>query len=201
MSVDPPDSSGRRQTAGSGARFSELFDRFWDSTVPLQETATEVAFIEHRLDLAIGARLICVPSGCSRQALALARRGHLVLGIDRCQDAVERGLMLAGQAGVAASFRHSPDLLLPEDASYDGAICMRHHLSGPELGQLVSRLSLCLKPGGRALIDLATAAAGGERTMQTITGAGFRVIDMLTDLQGTKPVTPAAPQLLLCERG
>lgn len=201
MSFDPPDSGSRRPAAGSGARFSELFDRFWDSTVPSQETATEVAFIEHRLDLSSSARLLCVPSGCSRLALALAGRGHLVLGVDRSADAVERGSMLAGQAGVAASFRHSPDLLLPEDGSFDGAVCLRHHLSGQALGALVARLALSLKPGGRALIDIAAAPAGGmERTMQAVASAGLRVIDLLADLDGRPAAAADEPQFVLCER-
>jgi SAM-dependent methyltransferase len=59
--------------------FAELPNEFWRQAVPPQATAAEVDFIEERLTP--GSRVVDVPCGSGRHALALAARGRTVTGV------------------------------------------------------------------------------------------------------------------------
>lgn len=135
--------------------FEPLFERFWDSIVPAHETEAETAFIETALGLTPPSRILILPSGGARLALALAARGHEVRGVDTCPDAVGRAQSLAAKAAAPASFTHCPDLTVPDDLPHDAAICLRHGLPAPLVQSLLVRMGEVLAPGGRAVFELA----------------------------------------------
>ena len=135
--------------------FAPLFERFWDSIVPAHETEAETFFLERTLNLKAPARILVLPSGGARLALALAARGHAVLGVDRCPDAVGRAQSLAAKAAAPASFTHCPQLTIPDDLPHDAAICLRHGLPEPLVRSLLVRMGEVLAPGGRAVFELA----------------------------------------------
>jgi SAM-dependent methyltransferase len=135
--------------------FAPLFERFWDSIVPAHETEAETRFLEQALNLSAPSRILVLPSGGARLALALAARGHAVRGVDSCPDAVGRAQSLAAQAAAAASFTHCPQLSVPDDLPHDAAICLRHGLPAPLVRSLLVRMGAVLAPGGRAVFELA----------------------------------------------
>jgi SAM-dependent methyltransferase len=135
--------------------FAPLFERFWDSIVPAHETEAEIRFIEQALNLTAPARILVLPSGGGRLALALAARGHAVRGVDSCPDAVGRAQSLAAQAATPASFRHCSQLSVPDDLPHDAAVCLRHGLPAPLVASLLVRMGEVLAPGGRAVFELA----------------------------------------------
>ena len=137
------------------AGFAPLFERFWDSTVPAHETEAETCFIERALGLTPPSRILILPSGGARLALALAARGHEVRGVDSCPDAVGRARSLAEKAAAPASFTHCPKLTVPDDLPHDAAICLRHGLPAPLVRSLLVRMGEVLAPGGRAVFELA----------------------------------------------
>ena len=78
--------------------FTELPNEFWRRAVPPEATASEVEFIERRLGLAPRSRIIDVPCGSGRHALALAARGHDVVGVDISVEAIEHARRAAADA-------------------------------------------------------------------------------------------------------
>ena len=148
-----PDDSPESRRIG----FAPLFERFWDSIVPDYETDAETEFLEHMLGLRAPARILILPAGGARLALALAAKGHEVRGVDACPDAVARAQSLAVQKGAAASFRHCPQLSVPHDLPHDAAICLRHGLPAPFVRSLLLQVGEVLAPGGRAVFELAGA--------------------------------------------
>jgi SAM-dependent methyltransferase len=134
--------------------FAPLFERFWDSVVPAHETEAEAHFIEQALGLAAPARILVLPSGGARLALALAAKGHAVRGVDSCPDAVARAQSLAGLSPKPASFVHCPQLSVPSDYPHDAAICLRHGLPVSVVRELLVRVGEILTPGGRAVFEL-----------------------------------------------
>ena len=135
--------------------FAPLFERFWDTVVPAHETEAEAHFIEQALGLAAPARILVLPSGGARLALALAAKGHEVRGVDSCPDAVARAQSVAGRSpGATASFVHCPKLSVPNDLPHDAAICLRHGLSAQVLRDLLIRVGEILAPRGRAVFEL-----------------------------------------------
>ena len=150
-----PDRFSSKNADPSQLGFAPLFARFWDSVVPPHETDAEAHFIEQALGLAAPARILVLPSGGARLALALAAKGHEVRGVDSCPDAVARARSLAGQsAGALASFTHCPQLSVPNDLPHDAAICLRHGLPMPVVRDLLIRVGEVLAPGGRAVFEL-----------------------------------------------
>lgn len=153
--ITGPDAIHSDSPDGRPSGFAPLFERFWDSIVPAHETEAETRFIEQALNLTTPSRILVLPSGGARLALALAARGHMVRGVDSCPDAVGRAQSLATQAAAAACFTHCPQLSVPDDLPHDAAICLRHGLPAPLVQSLLVRIGEVLAPGGRAVFELA----------------------------------------------
>lgn len=170
------------------AAFAPLFERFWDSVVPLHETEAETRFLEQALHLNAPSRSLVLPSGGARLALALAARGHEVCGVDSCPDAVGRAQSLAAKTSAGASFTCCPQLSVPDDLLHDAAICVRHGMSAPAVQSLLVRVGEVLAIGGRAVVELTAPCPPLPPTLR------------LTSLPiGT--VGPGGPRpLLVCER-
>lgn len=141
--------------ASSGPAFAPLFERFWDSIVPAHETEAETAFLEGALNLKTPSRILVLPSGAARLALALAARGHMVRGVDTCPEAVKRAQALAAGTAASATFACCPALSLPDDLPHDAVVCLRHGLAAPLVRSLLAGVSEVLAPGGRAVFELA----------------------------------------------
>jgi len=173
-------------TDGAADRFSELFGRFWDSTVPEAETARQVALIEACLGLRPPSRLLVVPSGCGRIALGLGRRGHQVLGVETCPDAAGRSAGLAARAGLSVAFvSEAPPA---GRGGWDAAICVGLRRPAAEYGDA---LALVLAPGAQALVEADGAARA--YTVQAFERAGF-------DLVGEHPGIDSATRPTLALR-
>ena len=146
-------------------RFDELFDpdeylHFLADTLRAEDTVAQVDFAVRELALAPGASVVDLGCGHGRHALALARRGHGVLGIDAVAGFVERAKDAAARDGLGAEFVHA-DLraFTLERPSFDGAICLFDAFGwfDDEGQRAVLRNALgMLVPGGRLLLDVRT---------------------------------------------
>jgi SAM-dependent methyltransferase len=147
-----------RESAAWGRRrdepaHKEMVDRIAD------ELAAVVALPGPVVDLG------CGPGA---HALALARRGYDVLGVDGSPRMVEVARTRAARDGVAATFAvHdvSAPLRFP-DASLGGvvAVLVLQHLRDP--GAFIAEIRRCLRPGGHLLI---TAPARDRSTLRSQT--------------------------------
>lgn len=90
--------------------------------------------------------------GTGYDALALARRGFEVRGIDYAQVAIDEAVRLAGAEGLAIDFRQG-DVGLPlpyADGAFDAVISnlVLHSFDDAALRRIVGEVDRCLRPGG-----------------------------------------------------
>ncbi len=141
--------------------FTELPNESWRRAVPPQATADEVDFVESRLDLPPASRVLDVPCGSGRHALALAARGHRVTGVDLSTEAVGHARRAAAAAGLDVALRVGEMRDLPTDGSFDAAVCLGNssgYLDLAGLREFVAALAGAVRPGGGLVVDTSTAA-------------------------------------------
>jgi len=90
--------------------------------------------------------------GTGYDALALARRGFEVEGIDYAQVAIDEAIRLAGAEGLAIDFRQGDiGLRLPyADGAFDAVISnlVLHSFDDEALRRIVGEVDRCLRPSG-----------------------------------------------------
>lgn len=141
--------------------FDGLATRSWQQALPASLTEAEVQFILEKTALTPGTRILDVPCGFGRHALALAERGYAVTGVDISETYI-RGL----SAEVAT--RNLPVRLIQGDAlrvdlggPYDAVICMGNSFGyAPEsaMRRFLRRLGAATKPGGRLVLNTGVLA-------------------------------------------
>lgn len=88
-------------------------------------TEQEVEFLWDALDLAVGHRVLDVGCGPGRHALALARRGARVTGVDISDDFVDLARRAAADEGVdACTFEVGDAATLDHDGEFDAVISL-----------------------------------------------------------------------------
>jgi SAM-dependent methyltransferase len=141
--------------------FTELPNEFWRRAVPPRATATEVDFIQTRLELTRRSRILDVPCGSGRHTLALAANGHDVLGVDISPEAIDHARNAATSAGLDVELVVAEMRDIPRSGSFDAAICMGNSFGYLELDGLrefVAALAAAVRPGGGLVVDLSAAA-------------------------------------------
>jgi SAM-dependent methyltransferase len=121
------------------------------------QIAKQVDFVESSLGLARGATVLDVGCGLGLHAIELARRGHLVVGLDLSLAMITRAAESAQEQGLKINFVHADIREMEFDGAFDAVICM-----GTTLGffdedanrDVLARLYQALRPGGRLLIDV-----------------------------------------------
>jgi SAM-dependent methyltransferase len=112
-------------------------------------------------------RLLDVPCGHGRHAVALAALGHAMTGVDFAVDNRARAEKLAADAGVAIEFLIADMRALAKtetlsmSPSFDGAYCMGNsfgYFPRPETQQFLESVAQVLAPGARFVVDTASAA-------------------------------------------
>jgi len=135
--------------------FTPAANRFWEMMVPEPVTAADVAFLRDHLPPP-PARLLDMPCGAGRHALALARAGYQVTGIDISADAIVRASDAAKGEGLEIDFRRGDMTKLAPDGAFDGLVCLGNSLAyfpPPRLAAFVDLLGAHLAEGGRLILD------------------------------------------------
>ena len=127
-------------------------------------TEQEVAFLVDALGLEAGERVLDVGCGPGRHALALARRGIEVVGVDLSEDFVALARDAAAKEELPARFAILDVRDLAYDGQFDAAVCLCQGgfglLGGREEPAVFARIAAALRPGGRlALTAFSTAFA------------------------------------------
>jgi SAM-dependent methyltransferase len=145
--------------------FDALANDVWRALVPVEISDAEAAFLVRQLRLPDqGARrLLDVPCGDGRLALRLAALGHDVVGVDLSDYAIGRLRADDPRCRVDARVGDLRDLpaALSDAESFDGAWCMGNSFGylGPlDTVAFITGLSARVRPGGRLVLDAATAA-------------------------------------------
>lgn len=157
--------------------FTELPNEFWRRAAAPQLTAADVAFVQERLGLAPGSRLLDVPCGSGRHSLALAALGHRVTGVDISAEAVGHARRAAAEEGTAVEFVVADMRDVPRTGDFDAVLCLGNsfgYLEPADLAVFVAATAAALRPGGGLVVDFNAAAetvlpgfTGQDRVMRT----------------------------------
>ena len=131
--------------------FTELPNTFWRAAVPPSATEAEADFIAGRL--APGDRVLDVACGSGRHALALARRGFRVTGVDISTEAIAYA---RSHAVGDATFVVGDMDDLPDGLTAEAAICMGNafgYLEHADTQRFLARLAGIVVPGGALVLD------------------------------------------------
>jgi SAM-dependent methyltransferase len=134
----------------------------WQHSQSPEATLAEVEFLQRALKLGRQPRqLLDIPCGNGRHAVALAKLGHAVVGVDSALDNVQRAAQLSAAAGVTIDFQVADMRALPAGHNFDGAYCLGNsfgYFPRSETQAFLSALAEVLAPGARFVIDTAYAA-------------------------------------------
>jgi SAM-dependent methyltransferase len=142
----------------------------WEMAMPEEWTNREAAFLEKNLNLKPGSRVLDVPCGNGRHAIALAKRGCIVTGLDISEEFLARARVHAASASVTVAFQHADMNRLPDMGSFDGAYCFGNsfgYLSPEEALVLLRGIAARLNPGGRFAIETGMMAESVLNNMPT----------------------------------
>jgi SAM-dependent methyltransferase len=125
-------------------------------------TEQEVDFLVAALGLSAGMRVLDVGCGPGRHALALARRGYDVVGVDRSAEFVALARAAAGDGGLAARFEELDVRDLGHVGEFDATICLCQGgfglLGGRDEAAVFGRIARTLRPAGRLALSAFSAA-------------------------------------------
>ena len=121
-----------------------------------EQTRAELAFIRAAMGLPTRSKALDVPCGSGRLALEMAAWGHDVTAVDRSAELIEAARRDANERGLVVDWRQGDMRRLPEDGSYDGAVCFWNsfgYFDEPGNLEFLRSISRSLKPGGRLALD------------------------------------------------
>jgi SAM-dependent methyltransferase len=119
-------------------------------------TKEEAAFLIDALGLAPGARVLDVPCGGGRHALALSARGYQVTGVDISRDFLAVARALAEERELAIDWEERDMRDLPWPAGFDGAYCLGNsfgYLEGDDNAAFLRAVASALRPGARFVLE------------------------------------------------
>lgn len=124
-----------------------------------------------------GRTVLDVGTGTGRGAIALARRGAVVTGVDASAEMLEVARRRAAEAGVEVTFSREDAHRLPfDDGAFDSVICLRVLMHTPDWRQSLSEL--CRVARHRVVFDypaMASAALLESVARRVAHAAGARV--------------------------
>jgi SAM-dependent methyltransferase len=145
--------------------FAELFDErylsFYEGLLPARPAAEEAAAIDEALGLAPGSRVLDLGCGTGRHSVALAQRGHLVVGLDLSPTLLTIARGLADEQGVRVTFLERDMRDLAGLGPFDACICLYTafgYLEGDGDARVLAGVRAALQPAGQLLLDLTNYA-------------------------------------------
>lgn len=139
--------------------------------------ATQEQVIANFLDPLAGRSVLDVGTGTGRGAIALARRGAVVTGVDASTEMLDVARRRATEENVAVTFAREDAHGLPfEDRAFDAVLCLRVLMHTPDWRQSLSEL--CRVARAQVVFDypsLTSAAALESAARRAAHAAGARV--------------------------
>jgi len=136
-----------------------IVTEFWNKCTPPEQTRVEADFLEKMLDART--RLLDVACGNGRHALELARRGCRVTGLDISEVFLRQATAAAQAEKLPAEFLLCDMRELRQPPEFNGAYCFGNafgYFPHADMVVFLNRLAAALLPGGRLVVDAASAA-------------------------------------------
>ena len=135
---------------------------FWTQAIPPAVTITEVDYLEAALIIPPGANILDVPCGNGRHAVALARRGYHVTGIDLSDEFLAAAREASREAGVKVDWRRGDMRSLDlRDEHFDGAFCFGNsfgYLDSAQAEDFLKTVRKSVRCGATFIIDTSFCA-------------------------------------------
>jgi SAM-dependent methyltransferase len=126
----------------------------WLRAVSPEQNNQEASALDRLLSVTEGSEVLDVPCGGGRLALALARRGYRVTGVDWSGAFLDRARSDA--AGVAVAWERRDMRDLPWPGRFDAAYCVGNsfgYLDDEGNAAFLRAVAAALKPGGRFVLE------------------------------------------------
>jgi len=136
--------------------FTGPVNRFWETMVLPEATKADLAFIRRHLSAPPPARILDVPCGAGRHALALARLGYRITGVDISADALVRAAAAAREEKLPADFTEADMRTFELKEPFDAVICLGNSIAyfdSAGMETFLARVAASLRPGGRLILD------------------------------------------------
>lgn len=191
------------------------WENFFDAHAPIYEenvftrnTANEVDFLVSELGLPPGGSILDVGCGTGRHAVALARRGYAVTGLDLSEGMLSKAAEAARAAGVRLELIHANAARFEFPERFDAAVCLCEGSFGL-LGRdddpieqplsILRNISRSLKPRGKAILTVLNGTAMIRRFQNSDVAAGrFDPLGMVESSE--MPPREGLPPVALRER-
>jgi SAM-dependent methyltransferase len=137
--------------------FHGLALEVWSAMTTPQQTHTEADFLEAKLGLKLGARVLDVPCGNGRHSTELASRGYRVSAIDTAEEYIRE----ARAQSAAVEFTCGDMRRLEGASEFDGAFCWGNsfgYMDDAANRQFLASVTRALKPGARFVLDTSIVA-------------------------------------------
>ncbi|MCZ6748991.1 MAG: methyltransferase domain-containing protein [SAR324 cluster bacterium] len=136
--------------------FQGLVLELWRQATPPERTAEEAEFLAGAFADRPGARLLDVPCGGGRLALALAERGFRLTGVDQAPEQIAAARAASERQGQRIEWREADMRRLRWRSRFGGAFCCGNSFGifdrvGTEA--FFGALARALEPGGRFVLD------------------------------------------------
>lgn len=151
----------REEKAGRGARtLREMFEALGERYLQMpftQGTAQEVEFLADLLKLTPKHRVLDVACGPGRHAVALARRGFKVVGVDISDKLLGIARRTAELENVPVEFVKADAREIPYTDEFDAALCLCEGAFGlletdTENERVLNSIYRAMKPGGKLVL-------------------------------------------------
>jgi cyclopropane fatty-acyl-phospholipid synthase-like methyltransferase len=162
------------------ALFQDDYVRFSPPRTEAQIEA-DVRFIEQRLNLAAGARILDVACGDGGHAASLASRGFDVVGIDTSLPLLARASARAQNSQQRVQFQQLDMRDLAESSAYDGALVWDHgfgFFDDATNESVLAKVHRALRPRGQVLLDVLNRDYAVSRLPSLVWFEGQRCICM-----------------------
>ena len=146
--------------------FDGLFVDLWLRAMPAEVTAQEAAFLEERLRLSPGHRVLDAPCGGGRHSIALAARGAEMTGIDISGAFLDH----ARAADPRIEWIQTDMRRLPWTSHFDAAYTWGNsfaYFDSQQCRLFLAAIARVLRPGARYVLETGVAAESIFRTLQT----------------------------------
>ena len=136
--------------------FTGINCEMWERALPDEFNLAEARFLIDLMEIEKGSDILDIPCGFGRLAIPLAKSGYNLT----CVDISERFMMALNkkvkEENLSIHTIYGNILSIDLTGSYDGAICMGNsfgYFDYKGMETFVKKLSLCLKPNARLIIN------------------------------------------------